>query len=390
MSYIFLQEQGEEFSVECFSDIPAYVLSKSKSIQGKSCCKDSETESCQDSRFGTMFARSTGNPGAEKSMLSQVDFLVRTFQQPEKEPGSVEAEADCGGRWRELSAKYDPDTCGWKTARCLWEEDLDWSCLTLPKWGSLHDGELWERTTPEHLTNGTGYGFWPTPKASYDGTSEKTLQMVRDGTAEASLVRVVKMPEMWPTPTKQDFKCRGPNSKQQGLPDVIKRGGTYPTPGTTGMSNGTGNCEKANKLYESGAINEEERRSMRAGNGGQLNPDWTEWLMGWPICWTSLEPMQEIVWLDWSVDPADDDSVESWPTPTVSDRNYANLNSGHDIGRNYLRAEVILRGENTGTIPRVAKNIPNRVARLKAIGNGQVPAVAALAWRILGQGIVDK
>lgn len=29
---------------------------------------------------------------------------------------------------------------------------------------------------------------------------------------------------------------------------------------------------------------------QRAG-GGHLNPDWVEWLMGWPIGWTDLEPL---------------------------------------------------------------------------------------------------
>jgi hypothetical protein len=31
--------------------------------------------------------------------------------------------------------------------------------------------------------------------------------------------------------------------------------------------------------------------------------------------------------------------------------------------------------------------VANRVDRLKAIGNGQVPAVAALAWRTLTEGL---
>jgi len=35
-------------------------------------------------------------------------------------------------------------------------------------------------------------------------------------------------------------------------------------------------------------------------------------------------------------------------------------------------------------ISRVAVGVKHRVDRLKAIGNGQVPAVAALAWQILG------
>jgi hypothetical protein len=34
-------------------------------------------------------------------------------------------------------------------------------------------------------------------------------------------------------------------------------------------------------------------------------------------------------------------------------------------------------------IPRVSTNIPNRVNRLKAIGNGQVPQTVKLVWEIL-------
>jgi hypothetical protein len=27
-------------------------------------------------------------------------------------------------------------------------------------------------------------------------------------------------------------------------------------------------------------------------NGGKLSPLWTEWLMGWPIGWTDLKPLE--------------------------------------------------------------------------------------------------
>lgn len=43
-----------------------------------------------------------------------------------------------------------------------------------------------------------------------------------------------------------------------------------------------------------------------------------------------------------------------------------------------------VEGAWEATVPRVATGVPNRVARLKAIGNGQVPAAAALAWTLLG------
>lgn len=43
----------------------------------------------------------------------------------------------------------------------------------------------------------------------------------------------------------------------------------------------------------------------------------------------------------------------------------------------------LFTGAGVGHIPRVAKDQQNRVARLKSIGNGQVPAVVRAAWEIL-------
>ena len=42
-----------------------------------------------------------------------------------------------------------------------------------------------------------------------------------------------------------------------------------------------------------------------------------------------------------------------------------------------------------GNLARVATGIPNRADRLKAIGNGQVPAVAVMAWKILTESESD-
>jgi len=33
--------------------------------------------------------------------------------------------------------------------------------------------------------------------------------------------------------------------------------------------------------------------------GGQLNPDWVEWLMGYPIGWTGLEPLEMDKYQQW-------------------------------------------------------------------------------------------
>ncbi len=43
-------------------------------------------------------------------------------------------------------------------------------------------------------------------------------------------------------------------------------------------------------------------------------------------------------------------------------------------------------GQEPEGVPRVAQGVPDRVARLRALGNGQVPLQAAMAWRILSRG----
>ena len=55
-----------------------------------------------------------------------------------------------------------------------------------------------------------------------------------------------------------------------------------------GICGGTGNYQQLKKLEEKGVILENERRNMSQGNGGQLNPYWVEWLMGFPPGWTEI------------------------------------------------------------------------------------------------------
>jgi hypothetical protein len=318
--------------------------------------RDKTTDILSHSRFGAMSRRLTDGIGEDVLTWFQVGFRAKTSPQPEKAQGSEENEADCGERWLALSVKYDPGTHGWKTHHCLFPEDLDWSCLTLPKWGMLANGELWERTTQEPDTSGIGAGSgesWPTPKtrdwkdsigASLDALNpDGSHRDRRDRLMGAIVDRDEK--RNWPTPRCFMYKDANYDRGKSNLGEVIAgmeaKKHSFLSPGTTGMSNGSGNCEKSNKLHEAGVITDDERKSMRAGNGGQLNPDWVEWLMGWPVAWTRLENTYTN-WMNWEVDPADIDLV-----------------------------------------PRIATDIPNRIDRLRAIGNGQVPQAMVLAWNEL-------
>ena len=142
--------------------------------------------------------------------------------QPPKE--STGSEADCGGVWRELFVKWNPSTSSWKTHQCLWEEDLPESSVTLPRWGMMRGGELWEgqASEPPHFEN--AYGLWPTPCAA---------------------------------------------------------GGE--TGGPVGLGGGTAARMKLLELCET----EEEAKALGCG---KTNPAFAEWLLAWPINWTSIEP----------------------------------------------------------------------------------------------------
>ena len=79
---------------------------------------------------------------------------------------------------------------------------------------------------------------------------------------------------------------------------------------------------------------------------GSLSPDWVSWLMGLPLKWSSLEPLSQEDYAEWF---------------------QAQLNG------TWWQEE---RG-----LPRVATGIPDRVNRLKCLGNGIVPASLALFLR---------
>jgi site-specific DNA-cytosine methylase len=94
----------------------------------------------------------------------------------------------------------------------------------------------------------------------------------------------------------------------------------------------------------------EEREAARANRGpvGQLNPDWVEWLMGWPVGWTSMSPMTDAEAQAYAAD---------MPGP-------------------WWRREP-------PHVPRITVGTPDRAARLKACGNGQVPLCNAAAFEVL-------
>lgn len=199
---------------------------------------------------------------------------------------------------------------------------------------------------------------WPTPCASGD------LHYRLRGGSQANKCLAVAV---CPTPTARDAAGCSPNEKPRDkLCFAVERGVTkshiYPTPRALSLCGGSGAYLQ---IKGNPNLTDDEKRALIASAGrgakydtptvhgdggsgrngtmpkfGQLNPDWEEWLMAWPVGWTDIEtPNIRLVWLDPSIDPAD-----------------------------------------YGEIPRITNRRDNRPARVKEIGNGQFPLTAAVAF----------
>ena len=100
--------------------------------------------------------------------------------------------------------------------------------------------------------------WWPTP--TQDSASERTKKYAQGGTP---LTLAVKM---WPTPAACDYK--GARTKE-----AMARSRRNPT---------------TNSLRDS--VEEQSGYATPPGQlAGSLNPEWVEWLMGFPIGWTDCE-----------------------------------------------------------------------------------------------------
>ena len=135
-------------------------------------------------------------------------------------------------------------TLPWASTKC----SLTWKPKATPQ-GRL----LFQLAVSMPRTEETGSGLWATPRTT-DGTGgprkldekgRRISQTNPDLVFGANLADQVKM---WPTPTAQDAKNNGVESQHN-----------------------------------------RNTKPLNAEIGGSLNPQWVEWLMGYPEGWTDLK-----------------------------------------------------------------------------------------------------
>lgn len=320
MSWHFSRALVEAYSGANSSDGAAFARWKSMPTAPDDSSSGKMKATCHVSPFGMMFVPSTDALGAELLRWALEDSRAKASAFPVTGQGWITKSLGSGAIKPASLAKLDSLTSGLKThQRSLFGEGFE-SLESLPRWGMIVGGELYPLPTPSGLTehrasitseSGSGlpercvtpiksdgkrgqqraekHGGKParvaTPQAhdSSPGNPERVGRFgtkhggknLNDEIAYRQIHRV-------PTPTSGFMNTinHDPYPGSRGRPALgalVKRA---PTPTTQDASN-------------NGPASQQERNTkpLNAEVGGPLNPDWVEWLMGWPVGWTDSKPL---------------------------------------------------------------------------------------------------
>lgn len=250
MSWLFSRALVAAFSGDDCSAGGLSVQSNSTSMPEAFLWRGKTMEPFTPSQSGMTSVPLMGGHGEVLLTSYREASLAKTSAEPEPEQESTELEAASGARWRALFSKYNHDTSSWRTAQCSLLGDSDEFSETWPRWGSMRNGESFLRPIPALPICASESGLWQTPVA--DDAIER-VKGKYNSRGEPKLSAQVKLA---PTPVASDTGFRKERYAQ---------GGT----------------------------------ALSTFVGGHLNPDWEEWLMGWPIGWSALEPLETAKYQEW-------------------------------------------------------------------------------------------
>ena len=163
----------------------------------------------------------------------------------------METEAGYGMKCSESFARYDQDTSSWRTSQLLLTGEWEPFSEGWPKAGIMLDGRCYRQPKLERRIAEIDGGVWATPRATMpDNLSSnpeiKNNRIIRESGEDFGM-NLADQAKAWPTPRSRniDYWDQEYAKKKQMLCDSLM--------------------------------------------GGQLNPMWVEWLMGYPLGWTALD-----------------------------------------------------------------------------------------------------
>jgi hypothetical protein len=236
-----------------------------------------ETVSCPTPQSGMTSRPSTGDRGLDWWMSCLPGSLANRGVSLANSEANL-TNAISGRTLSALFARFDPATHSWKMCPASKRNrTLASSSLTWPRAGMVCDGLAYQLPHVERRTSETDSGSLvpsPTVNDSRNGRN-RTANRSQGKEHHHPGTTLCDYVMMWPTPTSTDGTHGGRITARKG-----RKGGSlveavslsqFPTP--------TANRRSGLQSHGKNALL------------GTLNPMWVEWLMGWPIGWTALEPL---------------------------------------------------------------------------------------------------
>lgn len=264
---------------------------------------------------GETSGHSTGDPGVDAWILS----LRASPASPSRSLGSrkLRMTSEISGLTPFASLeKCDQNGAYWKTSQACFPDltgTLDRYFGTWPRAGMMQAGRCYRLPRWERRIREIGSGSWPTPRAqercqhnSKDQgvslskavltfptpTAESCGSNQGGGAGRVGRVRpsleTMARKALWPTPTVHGNYNRADLSRKSGNGLVTAVLRWLPPRAAT---KGDWTTIEQQRLSGQQRAKMRERGQELPRGGGQLNPDWVEWLMGWPIEWTDLGPL---------------------------------------------------------------------------------------------------
>jgi hypothetical protein len=214
-------------------------------------------------------------------------------------------------------AFYDPDTRWWRTCQgFLLGEAWPRYSETWPRSGSMRNGTASPLRPSVPRISVTGSSSLPTPAAisygynqggaSPEGKLRPTAGRLNLQSQHHSGTTLTDAIRLWPTPQARDHRTgqASRNGRVHSPATLNDRVAMWPTPSATDHKGSSAPGQRRGQLAE--AVRWPSPRASDAGTdrgssagwglrsevGGLLNPTWVEWLMGFPLGWTALEPSE--------------------------------------------------------------------------------------------------
>lgn len=249
----------------------------------------------------------TEHPIAVQLTLFREDSHVSRSQLQDVKKGKT-IQGICGQKPFESLSRSSQKKHFWRMYQDCSVADTSARSLTIyPKQGIMQDGLLCQPPIVEHHTREKGCGFLhiPTPNTldSMPPKSEKALTkemtVARKGRSQPANLRDWIF---WPTPDANEgmrgpAKTYNPRAKSQSGRTLTTFVNHFPTP-------------TARDWKDNGSPADWNRHSPGLGtivskDGGQLNPQWVELLMGWPMNTTCLDSISHVLYLLWLMEMSD-------------------------------------------------------------------------------------